>query len=371
MTLEDFFNRIKTQHRNETPFVVYRKPNESVVKALLQETSDLYFTEDFTEQGFVFSPFDDTKDSILIPLEASEVLSVPNVAPHSVEGSLIDACIDINSKERHIHLVKKGIDAIHNKAFEKVVLSRKETISISESNPIAILKNLLGLYSSAFVYCWYHPRVGLWLGATPETLIKIEGKQFSIMALAGTQDYNGTLDVIWQDKEKEEQLIVTDFIIESLKPLVENINASQIETVKAGNLLHLKTMISARLRSNSSLRDVVSVLHPTPAVCGFPKLEAKQFILQHEGYNREFYTGFLGELNFEITKSPRSGKRNIENRAYAITQKSTQLYVNLRCMQIKNKQALVYVGGGITKSSDVINEWEETVSKSMVIKNVL
>jgi isochorismate synthase len=102
-----------------------------------------------------------------------------------------------------------------------------------------------------------------------------------------------------------------------------------------------------------------------------PKQAAKAFILTNENYNREFYTGFLGELNLEATTSPRSGKRNIEIRAYAMTKKSTQLYVNLRCMQLKNKQAIIYVGGGITESSNAEMEWQETVSKSLVVKSVL
>jgi len=251
------------------------------------------------------------------------------------------------------------------------VLSRQETVNLSETNPISIFKRLLERYKSAFVYCWYHSKVGLWLGATPETLIKIEGNRFSIMALAGTQDYKGSLDVVWQNKEKQEQQLVTDFIVDNLKPSVDSFNVSDVVTVKAGNLVHLKTMISAQLKPDTPLKQVVKVLHPTPAVCGLPKESAKQFILEHEDYNREFYTGFLGELNCETTIAPRSGRRNIENRAYAVTRKSTQLYVNLRCMQLKNQQAIIYVGGGITEGSNAESEWEETVSKSLVIKSVL
>ncbi|SFZ94238.1 isochorismate synthase [Flaviramulus basaltis] len=375
MTSEDFFKRIETQYHNQLPFVVYRKPNENNIFALRQNNTDLFFTEDFTEKGFVFSPFDELDKSVLIPTDVSEAISTDSIISKSytehVEVSNTNNLASSESKTFHTNLINKGVEAIKNDALKKVVLSRKENISLKEANPITIFKRLLNTYKSAFVYCWYHPKIGLWLGATPETLIKIEGKRFSIMALAGTQDFKGTLNVVWQNKEKQEQQFVTDFIIDNLKTAIESYKVSDVETVKAGNLLHLKTMVSAQLKSDVSLKEVITALHPTPAVCGLPKEEAKQFILKNEGYNREFYTGFLGELNFETKVSPRSGRRNIENRAYTVTKKCTQLYVNLRCMQIINQQAIIYVGGGITTSSNAESEWQETVSKSLVIKSVL
>lgn len=373
MTFNAFFNRIESQYHAKLPFVTYRKPNENSLNALLQTTNDLIFTEDFTEKGFVFSPFDNTEKSVLMPLEYSESFKTVQELSDKIETSnkIIGITYD-SEKDIHINLVKSGVEAIENNRFKKVVLSRSETVALSNNNPLDIFKNLLAHYASAFVYCWYHPKVGLWLGATPETLVKIEGQRFSIMALAGTQNYKGSLDVTWQNKELQEQQYVTDFILDNIKSTIDNIKTSEVETVKAGNLLHLKTKIWGVLKPNAiSLKGLLYSLHPTPAVCGVPKLEAKQFILKHENYNREFYTGFLGELNLEVTSAPRSGRRNIENRAYAITKNSTQLYVNLRCMQLKENNAIIYVGGGITESSNPESEWEETVSKSLVIKKVL
>ena len=49
----------------------------------------------------------------------------------------------------------------------------------------------------------------------------------------------------------------------------------------------------------------------------------------------------------------------------------TNLFVNLRCMQLENKDCSIYIGGGITRDSDPDKEWEETVSKTQVIKKVL
>ena len=375
MILEDFFNRIEAQYNHQLPFVVYQKPNKTEVNGLLQSGDELFFTENFTEKGFVFSPFDDSEKTVLIPLSIAEVISTDNLNTDShmelVEVQTKNESASSRAKDFHIKLIKKGVEAINNGQFKKVVLSRKERVQLKGHNPISIFKRLLNTYKSAFVYCWYHPKTGLWLGATPETLIKIEGNRFSIMSLAGTQDYNGTLDVLWKNKEIQEQQYVTDFILDRLQPSVESVKVSETDTVKAGNLVHLKTIISAQLKSNSNLKSIISSLHPTPAVCGLPKEAAKAFILENENYNREFYTGFLGELNFEMQLKPRSGKRNIENRAYTITKTSTQLYVNLRCMQLDGKNANIYVGGGITESSDAESEWNETVSKSVVIKSVL
>ena len=182
----------------------------------------------------------------------------------------------------------------------------------------------------------------MWLGATPETLLKIEDQRLSTMALAGTQTYHGTLDVNWSDKEKNEQQLVTDFINSSLEPFAERIAVSMPSTVKAGNLLHLKTDISGLLVSNSEiLHSLLLKLHPTPAVCGLPKIEAMQFILDNENYNREFYSGFLGELNKEAKVEPRTSRRNIENRAYAINKRVTHLFVNLRCMQVNRDEVFI------------------------------
>ncbi len=371
--MQDFFERIKAQYSNQRPFVAYRQPNKTNLIARLQNNDTTYFVDGFTEKGFVFSPFDDVKKTVLIPDELSELISYSkySVIPEQAGIHSMPKNISTDSKHIHITLVNQGVETLRTTDLKKVVLSRSETVALSEPNPISIFKKLLNTYKSAFVYCWYHPKIGLWLGATPETLIKIEGSRFSIMALAGTQDYKGSLDVVWQNKEKQEQQFVTDFIIDNLKPSVESFKVSDVETVKAGNLVHLKTMISANLKAGTPLKQVIEALHPTPAVCGLPKEAAKQFILKHENYNREFYTGFLGELNCETTISPRSSKRNIENRAYAVKRDSTQLYVNLRCMQIKNNEAIIYVGGGITESSDAEKEWDETVSKSLVIKSIL
>jgi len=249
--------------------------------------------------------------------------------------------------------VQKGIDVIQHGEFGKVVLSRKETFSCPEFDLVSTFQKLLQSYPTAFTYCFFHPKVGLWLGAFSEQLIQVKRKNLRTMAVAGTQVYQE--NVIWEPKEKAEQQFVTDFITQSLNDYVSDTKVSEPYTMKAGNLVHIKTDIEADLNHSSDLKEVIKILHPTPAVCGFPKDNAKTFILNQEGYDREFYSGFLGELNLDFEKN--------EN--------STDLYVNLRCMKIEKNAVNLYVGCGITKDSIPEKEWLETVNKSKTMKQVL
>lgn len=369
MTSDDLFESIQDYFNDALPFVIYRKPNASHVNAIFQNDDTIYRTSNYTESGFVFAPFDANKNAILIPTDQSEQFLV-SVELEQGEKAFKNFKSSSKAKQFHVNLVNKGIEAINSNQFQKVVLSRSEQFNLSETHFIEVFKHLLSIHSTAFVYCWYHPKVGLWLGATPETLLKTDGNRFSTMALAGTQKFKENLDVVWGEKEKEEQQIVTQYVADSLKSSVEHINISEVSTVRAGGLLHLQTKISGLFKV-LSLKQVLDSLHPTPAVCGFPKEKAKQFILENENYDRAYYTGFLGELNIKEKSSRNTNRRNVENNAYASIKTVTNLFVNLRCMQIINNQAIVYVGGGITKDSNAEAEWEETVNKSQTIKNSL
>ncbi|WGD34367.1 chorismate-binding protein [Olleya sp. YS] len=370
MTASDFFNQLSTQLSTKLPFVAYRKPNSLEIKALLQKDANLHYAKDFEESGFVFSPFDSISKTILFPLNQCHSISLVENIENIDNGNITVDNIEINAKQNHIALVQNAIYEIESGSFKKVVLSRVQ-IQNFDNEIIVLFKKLLANYKTAMVYCWYHPKVGLWLGATPETLLQVEGNRFKTMSLAGTQSYTNTTEVVWKPKELEEQQLVTDFIVNSLNSSVSSLKVGQTETVKAGKLLHLKTKISAVLKPENGLLSVINILHPTPAVCGLPKEAAKDFILKNEGYNREFYTGFFGEINVKQTKSRNTNRRNVENNAYASVKSVSHLFVNLRCLQIKDNQAYIYVGGGITKDSVPEQEWEETVAKTKTVKNLL
>ncbi|MEP0265754.1 chorismate-binding protein [Dokdonia sp.] len=372
MTNTSFFEHITNQFDDVLPFVAYRKPGESHLYGFYQETDVVHYLENFEESGFAFAPFDECQKGILIP--ETYAIQCEYIATDSSETvqEFILPKEDQTDKEIHISLVQSGIDEILENGLKKVVLSRKRTFPNTLTAPITIFKKLLQTYANAFVYIWYHPKVGLWLGATPETLLSVKNKRVYTMSLAGTQKYTNASNIIWGTKEIEEQQLVTDTIVSRLEPLVQEIIVGTVENHQAGSLLHLKTAISAKFdETKVTLQSIIKALHPTPAVCGLPVDDAKAFILENEHYDRSFYTGFLGELNITRETTRSRTRRNVENLAYRSVKKSTHLFVNLRCMERTAAGTHVYVGGGITAASIPDAEWEETVHKLGTMGKVL
>ncbi|NRD19954.1 chorismate-binding protein [Winogradskyella eckloniae] len=371
MTEDSFFEALQHHYHKQLPFVVYSRPITHKIKCWLQNDATLHKTDTFTESGFVFAPFNLEDQTILFPKDACQFSEIDVDAFDVSVSAVSEVHENTERQEAHTRLVSNGIQYIQEGRLRKVVLSRYETKKLQNKNPFAIFKRLISTYKNAMVYCWYHPKVGLWIGATPELLLKLEANRLTTISLAGTQPYRRISKPIWTNKEYEEQEIVTDYIVEQIEPFTKQVSVSPVDTIRAGNLIHLKTKISSIVKDSLPLKEIVEALHPTPAVCGFPKADAKAFILQNENYKRNFYTGFLGELNLKQTKTRNYNRRNVENNAYGVVKNSSTFYVNLRCMQLVDDEAYIYVGGGITKDSDPYKEWEETVNKAKTIEAVL
>ncbi|MFD2891278.1 chorismate-binding protein [Flavobacterium chuncheonense] len=353
--MTELFLKLNTHLKQQLPFVIYSKPIADETIGIFQRNDHLYFVEKYNESGFVFNSFDNSTKAI-IPLEFSEVIKELNsIDKTAFISNPIANNYSAAVKSDFEALVAKAVYEIELGSCSKIVVSRKEEVTLTSFDVELSFKKLLHYYPNAFKYCFYHPKIGMWMGATPEQLLKADGNVIHTVALAGTKTKD-KLSEEWGEKEKVEQQLVTDFILDNIKKYVSEETVSSPYSYTAGNLVHIKTDISAKLEDESRFKDILEVLHPTPAVCGFPKVLAKDFILGNENYNREFYAGFLGELNY-----------NLDGLATTMS----DLFVNLRCMKVEKNIASIFVGCGITAASNPESEFFETVNKSETIKRVI
>lgn len=356
MESTDFFKKVEQSFAENLPLVLFRLPGEAYIQGYVQSTRTTYPFDKFDEPGFVFAPFHDDAPKVIFPFKFCEHYTCLNNDLNREQDvsdrntGLNYANYSLDDKNNHMDLVAKAQGLITSDEAKKIVVARQERVSINGIQLSKFFQLIEQEYPEAFVYFWSHPAIGIWAGASPERLFSLKKNEFSATALAGTQLWNEHAAENWTIKEIKEQQYVTDFIEDALKGLVALKVVSKPRTVKAGNLAHIRTDLYGELLESTHIEELINSLHPTPATCGLPKNTAKDFILNNELHPRAYYTGYMGVFD---------------------PKHETGLFVNLRCVQIKRNEAVLYIGGGITKDSDPEKEWEETVAKAETMKRVL
>ena len=366
-------------------FALWRKPN----------SSQLAYIQDFSQSprrvslqledlpaGFIVHPFADQEDkkAFFIQGDRYEKLSLDNSLNQEDLPEWIQASRDSlptaelkkqiaahlsklprqtnaeagQEKEHFLQLVAKGIQAIDEGRLEKIVAARTKMIPLpTEFDLGKTLAKLLSSYPHSFVNFFHLPGIGTWMGASPEVLIETKGDFFYTMSLAGTQPAQGDnplKSAAWTQKEIEEQALVSRYIVDCFKTIrLREYEEHGPKTVLAGNLLHLRSdfRVNTQTTGFSNLGSVMlGLLHPTSAVCGMPRKEALNLLKTEEGWDRNFYAGFLGPVGIE---------------------QETSIYVNLRTASLGKEHALLYAGAGVTEDSVPEKEWEETELKCDII----
>ncbi len=345
-------------------FACWFYPFESRLGLLVGDASDVVFLDQFNqlngEAGFVFAPYRITASNPVILLKPKvyfedfrpEDQLVIDGFDSFVPGKKSEVC-QIQSKDDYLKLIEKTIADIREGALSKVIISRQIPVKRKDTSLGMTFFQLHDQTPNAFTYLVNLPVAGIWMGATPEVLIKSDGKNFETVSLAGTQERKQDPgEYYWSTKDIEEQAFVSRFMLD----VFFNFDIHQYrpigpETLESGKVAHLKTsFFFSTEKIEDCLGNFISELHPTPAVCGLPKDLADEYIRINEGYDRRYYTGYLGpwRLNNQVS-----------------------LFVNLRCMEIYSEEFILYAGGGITARSVPEKEWDETNQKAKTLLSVI
>jgi isochorismate synthase len=250
------------------------------------------------------------------------------------------------SDEHYMQSVEKGIALIEENQAAKIVLSRIVSFPHQGLTAESVFNLLNEKFPDAAVFAFTDENNARWIGATPELLFRKRGNLYSTISLAGTRKA-GTLEE-WGKKEIEEQHLVTEFIQQELKVIgARNIQCNELHTRNAGSIEHLCNEIS--FEYGGDWKEVMNTLHPTPAVCGMPREQAKAIIEGLEKHDREYYTGLIGIEQGD----------------------SVEVYVILRCMKYSERMLHVFVGAGITEESVPAFEARETRWKADSLTSVI
>lgn len=292
-------------------------------------------------KGFVLVPFrNKNKKAFTIPLDF-------NPAPEDIKplSSYLPEFTPRTTYYEEIEAIKTSFHGAQGKTVAARVIKIDFNIDINATFA-ALCKDL----PDAYIFAFSSSESGTWIGATPELLLRKDGDKLSTMALAGTRvaGFHGE----WDIKNIEEQKMVTDFIVASLRNSCSHVSCSPTFTKRAGIIEHICTPITAQTVSDDDgqLQEILFNLSPTPAVCGSNRKLSLDIIERYEAFDRQFYGGFCGPNQINDI---------------------TSFFVILRSAKCNENAVAVFAGGGITRLSDSYKEWNETEMKSKTIINNL
>lgn len=249
--------------------------------------------------------------------------------------------------------------AVGRGRLDKVVLARR--VVLESPADLDVENALRRLAASARESTVFAFRRGgrTFLGATPERLIRTDGRAFRTVAIAGSvgrgtdaaQDEALARELLASEKDREEHAVVIDAIRDRLTPISERLVVAPTPGVLTlRHVQHLITEIEGTVHERAGLLALAERLHPTPAVGGEPRDLALTLIDEHEGFDRGWYAGPIGWLGADG---------------------DGELMVALRSGVVDHTRATLFAGCGIVADSDPDREWEESRMKLRAVASAL
>lgn len=247
-------------------------------------------------------------------------------------------------------------DVLRDGRAAKVVLAREVVIETSRClSPHRIAGWLRRSYPDCMVFA-----MDGFVGASPELLVARTGDMVRSHPMAGTAprsadpstDARLAAALLASTKDREEHRITIDMVHDTLLPWCSYLDEEAEPSVIAmANVQHLATMVEGRLSTPAaSAMELMTALHPTPAVCGWPRDAAMDLIDRYEALDRGRYSGPVGWIDS-------SG-----NGEWA---------VGIRCAQLAGSTAHLYAGVGVLPDSDPMAELAETRAKLQALLSAI
>ncbi|KAH0660732.1 hypothetical protein KY289_029480 [Solanum tuberosum] len=323
-----------------------------------------------------------------------QLSSVPMTVEKKIPHSHIVANTHVPGKASWDHAVKHALQIIsrNDPVLIKVVLARStRVVTAADIDPLTWLTCLKVEGQNAYQFCLQPPHSPAFIGNTSVICSSLDrthqffgmhpievvatldygastsqssyfiGTRLSISteALAGTRARGGSelldlkieQDLLSSAKDHNEFAIVREWIRRRLEAVCSSVVIEPKKAVrKFRRVQHLNAQLRGRLQAEDDEFKILSSMHPTPAVCGYPTEDARTFISETEMFDRGMYAGPVGWFGGE----------------------ESEFAVGIRSALVeKGLGALIYAGTGIVEGSDSSLEWEELELKTSQIIRLL
>lgn len=249
--------------------------------------------------------------------------------------------------------VSDALGQIAGGSVEKVVLARVHDLECPEPiDPVDLLARLRGANPRSHVFLFEPDPGRVLFGAAPETVATLRNRIFRATAVAGSVRRGSTpaedrmlgTSLLSSPKDRAEHAVTVREIVAGLEGRIIGAVRTDPEPhlLVLSRIQHLETRVEARVSSSETVLSLLQALHPTPAVCGFPRERAFPLLADLEPFERGWYAGPVGWFDIE----------------------GEGVFVPaLRSAVGGGRRWRAFAGAGIVQGSEPASEWAETTVK--------
>lgn len=272
--------------------------------------------------------------------------------PEYKKSTLVPTIYSYTRKEDFIEMVKKAKSYIRDGDIIQVVLSQRFVADI-HCHPFDIYRALRSINPSPYLF-YLNLEDSVLLGASPEVMVRLEGKKIELRPIAGTrprgntpkEDVDMEKELLSDEKERAEHIMLVDLGRNDVGRVSEigSVKVDEFMTVERySHVMHIVSNIEGTLSQGKDAFDVLRATFPAGTVSGAPKIRAMEIIEKLEPHRRGPYGGAVGYFSF-------SGNMDT--------------CITIRSILIKGNKTYIQTGAGIVADSDPEKEYEETLNKA-------
>ena len=262
-------------------------------------------------------------------------------------------------KEGFIEIVNKAKEYIAKGDAFQVVLSQRLTAT-TNTHPFNAYRKLRSINPSPYMFYIDFEDFQI-VGSSPESLVKVEGDRVQTNPIAGTRKRGSTLEederlkeeLLLDEKERAEHIMLVDLGRNDIGKVCK-FGTTTVDKYMAvemySHVMHIVSSVSGQLMEGKDCFDALLACLPAGTVSGTPKVRAMEIIEELENVKRGIYAGAVGYFDY-------SGNMD--------------MCIAIRTIVFKDGKAYMQAGGGIVYDSVPEKEYEESLNKAMVLKEVL
>ncbi len=306
---------------------------------------------------------DEADELLQLCLSSAEIPPGPLKGARKKPPLRVDALEGTLGKARFLKNVRTLKEHIRAGDIFQAVLSERFTVPFSE-DPLGLFEVLSQLSPSPYQFYLSSGRASgnrVFMGASPEMLLKVTGDQLETHPIAGTRPRGSSASeerklerqLLRSTKEKAEHLMLVDLARNDLGRVAVpgSVRVPQFMRLKKfGGVMHLTSQVIATKRADVDPLQAVAACFPAGTLSGAPKIRAMELLSGLEPLPRGFYGGALIAADFA---------GNIDS------------CISIRGVQVEKGQAVFQAGAGIVADSRPDAEYAEVAHKTKMVRTAL